>query len=172
MPPRQAAADDGVASAVPVRREAGSRGTGDRVDPVTTAELREIDQLQARDRQVRAHEQAHLAAAAGIATSGASFSYRLGPDGKRYATAGEVGIDTAPVAGDPQATLLKAEQIRRAALAPADPSAQDQQVAAAAAQMAMRARAELQQQAAQAYRSNASEEQSDRRHTAVFNQFA
>jgi hypothetical protein len=72
--------------------------------------------------------------------SGASFSYQRGPDGRFYAVGGEVSIDTSPVPGDPQATASKAEQIQRAALAPAQPSGQDRAVAAQAARMAMEAR--------------------------------
>lgn len=156
----------------PAHEEADDGNTPAQAAPVTAVENREIRQLEARDRQVRAHEQAHLAAAAGIATGGASFTYQQGPDGKRYASGGEVAIDTAPVAGDPRATLLKAEQIRRAALAPADPSTQDRQVAAAATQMAMRARLELQQQATDAYRQNAPGENATERTATSFSQLA
>ncbi len=60
-----------------------------------------------------------------------------------FAVGGEVSIDTSPVPGDPGATLQKARRIRQAALAPADPSAQDMRVAARASQMALEARAEL-----------------------------
>lgn len=109
-------------------------------------ELREVEDLAQRDREVRAHEQAHLSAAGSRATSGVSFSDTQGPDGKRYAVGGEVGIDTSPVQGDPEATLRAAALIQRAALAPAEPSAQDRQVAAAANAMANEARAELGQQ--------------------------
>ena len=104
---------------------------------------REINDLKKRDREVRAHEAAHKAAAGGLAKGGASFSYTRGPDGKLYAIGGEVSIDTSPVAGNPQATLQKANQIRAAALAPAQPSAQDRAVAAEAGIMAAEARAEL-----------------------------
>ena len=45
-----------------------------------------------------------------------------GPDGQRYAIGGEVPIDLSAVPGNPQATLQKALTIRRAALAPTDPS--------------------------------------------------
>ncbi|MGD8593288.1 MAG: putative metalloprotease CJM1_0395 family protein, partial [Gammaproteobacteria bacterium] len=45
-----------------------------------------------------------------------------------------------------QATLIKANQIRAAALAPAEPSGQDRKVAAQASQMAADARAEMTQQ--------------------------
>jgi len=114
-------------------------------------ELSEEDQqkleyLKSRDREVKAHEQAHLSAAGGLAMGGASFTYEKGPDGTSYAIGGEVGIDTSAVAGDPVATLKKAEIIRRAALAPANPSAQDKAVASQASAMANKARAELFQQ--------------------------
>ena len=99
----------------------------------------EIQALKNRDREVRNHEQAHVSAAGGIAVSGAGFQFVTGPDGQRYAVGGEVGIDTSPVAGDPVATLRKAEIIRRAALAPAQPSAQDFSVAGKAAAMANKA---------------------------------
>ena len=102
--------------------------------------------LRARDREVRAHEAAHLAAGRPYVRSGPSYTYQQGPDGRAYAIGGEVHLDTAPVSNDPQATLEKAEQIRRAALAPAQPSPQDVRVAGTAAQMAARARIEIAQQ--------------------------
>ncbi|MDO9104744.1 MAG: putative metalloprotease CJM1_0395 family protein [Methylovulum sp.] len=102
-----------------------------------------IQQLKKRDTEVRAHELAHLAAAGGIARSGASFEYQQGPDGISYAVGGEVNIDTSAVAGNPDATLRKAYTIKSAALAPAQPSAQDLQVAASATAMAANAAAEL-----------------------------
>ncbi|MFW5858194.1 MAG: putative metalloprotease CJM1_0395 family protein, partial [Planctomycetota bacterium] len=113
-------------------------------DPVSDAELRQIRQLQSRDREVRQHEQAHVAAGGQYVTRGASFSYQKGPDGKRYAVGGEVGIDTSPES-TPEATIRKMMQVRRAALAPAQPSATDRRVAAVAAQRVTRARMELRQ---------------------------
>ncbi len=101
-----------------------------------------IQQLKARDTEVRAHEMAHLAVA-GQYAQGMSFTYQTGPDGRQYAIGGEVGIDSAPVAGDPQATIEKARVIQRAALAPAEPSNQDQRVAQAASQMMAQAQTEL-----------------------------
>ena len=106
----------------------------------------EVQKLQATDRNVRAHEQAHMAAGGNLVTSGPTYEYRSGPDGNMYAVAGEVGIDSSPVKGDPEATISKEQRVRRAALAPADPSSQDQQVASAAAKMEMDARIELAQQ--------------------------
>lgn len=110
---------------------------------LSDSDLKVVSELKQRDAQVRAHEAAHLAAAGGIATSGASFEYQQGPDGIRYAIGGEVNIDTSPVPGDPAATLRKADIIRRAALTPAEPSSQDMQVAASATAMAAQAQTEL-----------------------------
>ncbi|QKI89881.1 putative metalloprotease CJM1_0395 family protein [Thiomicrorhabdus xiamenensis] len=104
-----------------------------------------ISQLKSRDREVRAHEMAHLSVA-GAYARGMSFTYQTGPDGKRYAIGGEVGIDTSAVANDPEATLQKAIVVQNAALAPAEPSAQDMRVASAASQMMMQARAEMARQ--------------------------
>lgn len=111
------------------------------------AQAQRIAELSATDREVRAHEAAHLAAAQGLAVGGAQFGYVTGPDAKRYAVSGEVSIDASP-GPTPEATLIKASQIRRAALAPVDPSAQDRAVAAAADQMAAQARIELRLQQA------------------------
>jgi len=108
------------------------------------AELQQIRKLAERDREVRAHEQAHQAVG-GQYAGAMSLTYERGPDGKNYAVGGEVPIDTSKVANDPEATLDKAETIRRAALAPAEPSSQDRRVAAQAVQMAVEARAEIQE---------------------------
>jgi hypothetical protein len=109
-------------------------------------EQQQVIELEQRDREVRAHEAAHLAAAGSYATGGADFSYQRGPNGQQYAIGGEVSIDTSTIAGDPQATLQKALQIQRAALAPAEPSGQDRRVASEAASMAARARQEISSQ--------------------------
>ena len=108
-----------------------------------------VDQLRARDREVRAHEQAHKAAAGSYAQGAPTFKYETGPDGKRYAVGGEVKIDASPVPGDPRKTILKAQTIQRAANAPSNPSAQDRQVAAQAARMAVEARRELSKEQAE-----------------------
>lgn len=120
-----------------------SSGHGTASGELSQEQRQLVEKLKARDREVRAHEQAHLSAAGNLAVSGARYDYVAGPDGQRYASGGDVGIDVSEVAGDPQATLLKADTIRRAALAPANPSAQDQSVAARAAAMANKARSEL-----------------------------
>lgn len=111
-------------------------------DGLTPQEERQVQELQQRDAEVRRHEQAH--AAAGGAYAGApSYEYQRGPDGRLYAVGGEVSIDSSPVAGDPAATIAKLQQVRRAALAPSEPSPQDQRVAAEATRQIAQARAEL-----------------------------
>ena len=102
--------------------------------------------LAATDRHLRAHEQAHLAAAGQYSTGGPSYTYTVGPDGQRYAVAGEVGLDVSPEPSDPEKTIEKARAIEAAANAPADPSSQDRMVAAIASQMEAAARRQLEAQ--------------------------
>lgn len=115
-------------------------GTGK--SELTEEEKGEVQKLEQRDREVRQHEQAHKSAAGRYAGS-PSFEYEVGPDGQRYAVGGEVSIDVSPVDGDPQATIEKMQQVRQAANAPAQPSDQDRQIAAQAAQLEQEARSEL-----------------------------
>lgn len=98
------------------------------------------------DQHVRAHEQAHLAAAGPYAVGGASYSYSVGPDGRLYAVGGEVSLDTSPDPSDPEKTIEKAKTIEAAANAPVDPSDQDRMVAAEAAQMEATAERQLAQE--------------------------
>jgi hypothetical protein len=112
-------------------------------EELTEEEQKEVDELQGRDREVRQHEQAHMAAAGAYARGGPRYEYTTGPDNKRYATGGEVSIDTSSIPNDPEATIRKAQTVYRAAMAPAEPSGQDRQVASEAKKMEMEARQEL-----------------------------
>ncbi|PHS14405.1 MAG: hypothetical protein COA86_15815 [Kangiella sp.] len=94
-------------------------------------EQQEVASLQARDREVRAHESAHSSVGGSLAGS-PNLNFTSGPDGKRYATSGDVSIDISKVANDPSATIAKLQQVQRAALAPSQPSSQDRKVAAIA----------------------------------------
>lgn len=105
-------------------------------------EQRQINELATRDREVRAHEQAH-ASVGGQYAGSPTYSFERGPNGVSYAVGGEVSIDTSPVPNDPEATLRKAQVIRAAASAPAEPSPQDRRVAAQAASLENEARAQL-----------------------------
>ncbi len=109
---------------------------------LTQDQKMQVIELQRRDLEVRTHEAAHMSAGAGL-TTGASYSYQRGPDNKMYAIGGEVGIDTSP-GKTPEETLKKAAQIKRAALAPAQPSSADLQVAATATNMEIEAKMEIQ----------------------------
>lgn len=109
--------------------------------PMAPEEVQYLEQLKQTDRDVRQHEMAHQIAG-GAYTGGASYEYEVGPDGKRYAVAGEVSIDYGPVPGDPQATIEKMQTVIAAAMAPADPSPKDYQVAAQARQYLLEAKLE------------------------------
>lgn len=101
-----------------------------------------IGQLTQRDKEVRTHELAH-STAGGSATGSPSYTFEVGPDGKKYAVNGEVSVDLSSVSGDPQATITKMQRVHAAALAPANPSSQDARVAATAAQKILSAQSEL-----------------------------
>lgn len=127
-----------------------------RQQQVEQQEQQQIQELKSRDQEVKTHEQAH-AAIGGRYAGAPSYSYERGPDGNQYAVAGEVQIDIAPIPGDPQGTVQKMQQVRSAALAPAEPSSADRRIAAEAMQRQMQAQAELvQQQAAAATAASAS----------------
>ncbi len=114
--------------------QAGS--ANDKQNTLSKDEQRELQALQKSDREVKAHEAAHRAAAGGSATSGPSYQYKQGPDGQLYAVAGEVHISLPSSGDDPETVQHKARSVQRAALAPAEPSAQDRKVAAEAAALA------------------------------------
>lgn len=109
---------------------------------LTAQEAAVLLELKKTDQQVRQHEAAHIAAGGSYVSKAASYSYRVGPDGNRYAVAGEVGIDVSPER-DPRVTVQKMAVVQRAALAPADPSPQDRAVAAKAAMMSAQAQAQI-----------------------------
>ncbi|MEJ2591848.1 MAG: putative metalloprotease CJM1_0395 family protein [Candidatus Thiodiazotropha sp.] len=137
--------------AAPSTRESSSERPvteSQQANGLTAEEQRQLAELRQRDREVKAHELAHKSVAGRYVTGG-SFTYQTGPDGQRYAIGGEVTIDRSS-GRTPEETLRKAELIQRAALAPADPSPQDYQVAASAAATAAEARAEIRTQQLQA----------------------
>lgn len=102
----------------------------------------QVKKLKKRDAEVKSHEQAHMASGGGLVQGGASFEYQNGPDGRMYAVGGEVKIDMSRER-TPEATIRKMQQVRRAALAPAEPSGTDRAVAAQASQIETQARIEL-----------------------------
>ncbi|MCF6284670.1 MAG: hypothetical protein L3K26_05735 [Candidatus Hydrogenedentes bacterium] len=160
MPPTRAAetSGDGLAGALgkksglgefssvnPVRSEdsEGSSGIAGASEELSEDAKKEVVDLKRRDAEVRRHEQAHVAAAGRYANGGPQFEFTTGPDGRQYASGGEVSIDVSP-ASSPEATIQKAQVIRRAALAPAEPSGQDRSVANQASKLESEARRQLQ----------------------------
>lgn len=123
----------------PVDAEEAKRELGGLSD----GEAQRVRELKMRDAEVRRHELAH-AAAGGQYAGSPSYEFSRGPDGRSYAVAGSVPIDVSPVAGDPEATVKKMAQVKRAALAPAEPSGADRRVAAQADATAAQARSEVQ----------------------------
>lgn len=120
----------------------GSGASAQATPQLTAEQQRTVARLQQIDRAVRAHEQAHLSAGRDVVTSGAQYDYTYGPDGKRYAVGGEVGIDTS-AEQKPEANIEKGRRIQAAALAPANPSPQDYRVAAIGSQLESKGWAEL-----------------------------
>lgn len=124
---------------------AGKEGAEDKQQQQQeAAEKQELEELKARDREVRAHEQAH-AAVGGQYAGSPSYEFETGPDGQQYAVGGEVSIDISEEKSAEE-TLRKMQQVKAAALAPNDPSAQDLRVAREASQKASEARVELAQE--------------------------
>ncbi|MEO0399924.1 MAG: putative metalloprotease CJM1_0395 family protein [Pseudomonadota bacterium] len=102
--------------------------SADALAGLSDEQLEIVARMKARDREVRAHEEAHKIVG-GRYAGAISYDYQEGPDGQRYVVSGSVPIDTAPVPGDPVATIAKMEVVIAAALAPSEPSPQDRAVA-------------------------------------------
>ncbi len=100
-----------------------------------------IRELNSIEDKVLAHEQAHMSVGGDLAGS-ASYSYTVGPDGRRYIIGGEVPISS-PDSSDKEQMLKDLEQVEKAALAPAEPSSQDLSVAADASAKATKICSEL-----------------------------
>ena len=108
---------------------------------LTDDEQSEVEQLKARDTEVRAHEQAHQSAGGSYAGS-PQYEYKTGPDGNKYVTDGHVNIDIGKES-TPEKTIEKMRTVISAAHAPAEPSSQDLKVAAEAQQKMSEAQQEL-----------------------------
>lgn len=108
---------------------------------LTEEEQQKVKEMKERDEEVRVHENAHKSAGGQYAAA-PTYTYETGPDGKRYITDGEVSIDIGEEK-DPQATIEKMQIVKRAAMAPAEPSGQDRKVYQEANQKEAAARQEL-----------------------------
>jgi hypothetical protein len=82
-----------------------------------------LRRLRARDQEVRNHELAH-AASLGRFKGVVNYSYQLGPDGKLYAIGGSTEVAAGATTSKADARA-RAEAVRRAAGAVADPSNAD-----------------------------------------------
>lgn len=141
------AANSEAASAVTATSAERDKANGS--NELSETEQRVVDEMEARDAEVRAHEQAHAAAAGAYAEGGPKYEYETGPDKKQYAVGGSVELDTSDVPNNPEATIQKAQVLRKAASAVSEMSGADRNVAMAAMEMEVAARQELREEKAQ-----------------------
>lgn len=119
-----------------LQEDSKKNNTPQAMEELSQDEKRLVNELQARDSEVRAHEVAHQSS--GASTGGASYTYQQGPDGKMYAIGGEVSVSMRS-GSTPQETIRNAQAVIAAAMAPSDPSGQDLAVASSARVMIMKA---------------------------------
>ena len=105
-------------------------------------EQRVVDKLQIRDREVRAHEMSHGIDPNLIKIGSAQFDYTIGPDGKAYATGGKVTLATGNPTS-PEDAVDKAQALKKASMAPGNPSPQDFQALNAAISMEAEAQSNI-----------------------------
>jgi hypothetical protein len=77
-----------------------SRGQGD--GQLSEADLQKVQALQQRDREVRAHEMAHVAAGGSLVRGGASFTYEFGRTGNVMQLGVKSGLTLRPDAHPPK----------------------------------------------------------------------
>lgn len=101
----------------------------------------EVKGMEKTQAEVIQHENAHKSVGGQYAGS-ISYEKTAGPDGKQYIVGGEVSIDTSSE-DTPQKTIAKMQVVKRAALAPANPSGADRSAASTASAKEAEARQEL-----------------------------
>ncbi|MDP6516301.1 MAG: putative metalloprotease CJM1_0395 family protein [Alphaproteobacteria bacterium] len=113
-----------------LREEVAAKLRGAAVDSrgTTRRERFLIDQLRARDREVRAHELLHYRTGRPH-TRAPEYWFVVGPKGRRYAITGVTLFDTTLDPGDREGAIRKLQALKRAALAPRNPSRIDLRVA-------------------------------------------
>ncbi len=117
-----------------------AREYGDLSAPVEELSIEDraiLADLERRDHEVRTKDMAYMAAAGGLAGSFA-IQYETGPDGRRYAVAADVNLDTS-AAATPEQTVTKARALRTAAMS----ASGDASAASRANTMEAQARAEM-----------------------------
>jgi len=87
------------------------------------------------------HELAHKSVGGELAGP-IRYKYTKGPDGRMYITGGEVPLKLKE-GKTPEETVEVAQKVKRAALAPVNPSPQDRAIAAKATAMEIKARIEM-----------------------------
>ncbi len=113
-----------------LRQERAAKLRGAAVDSrgTTLGERYLINQLRARDRKVRAHELLHYRTGRPY-TRAPEYWFVTGPRGRRFAITGVTLFDTTLDTSDPEQAIRKLQALKRAALAPRDPSRIDLRVA-------------------------------------------
>lgn len=106
---------------------------------LSSEDLKLIDELKTREQEVITHENLHKRVGGQYAQA-PQYSYTRGPDGKSYVTDGSVSISLSEEK-NPEDTIKKMDQVKKAALAPAKPSSADLNVASEATRIAAEARA-------------------------------
>lgn len=107
-----------------------------------SSEQKAVQELKRRDKEVRMHEAAHSSNPDLVKIGAAQFDYTIGPDGKAYATGGRVTLSTGR-ARTPEEALSKAEALKKAAMAPGEPSSKDFQALNSAIAMEFEARNQI-----------------------------
>ncbi len=80
---------------------------------LTEEEKREIEKIRKNGRNVRRRELVYRAIVGNHVRGAVSFQYDTGPDGIKYAIDGHTSIDTRPVINNPEASIRKAQAIKR-----------------------------------------------------------
>ena len=86
---------------------------------------RVLNRFKKSDQEIRTHEQTHSAASNVASTP--KYDYQVGPDGKLYATGGEVRLDTS-IPDDEKAAQSKLDELQKASSAPNNLSSADAQI--------------------------------------------
>lgn len=101
-----------------------------KTDSEDIAIAREIEELKTYEKMVIAHERTHMIVGGGIAGA-PSYTYTIGPDGKKYVSGGNVTMRI-PQANSFENMIRNLKRVKAAATAPSNPSPQDMQTAAIA----------------------------------------
>jgi len=109
-----------------VIHEERSRRT--RKGEMTRRERAVLDSLRDRHREVQEHEMDHFVTGSPY-TRAPEYWCVTGPDDKMYAIGGITPMDVSPIPGDIAGTLSKYRKLKRAALAPHQPSDVDEMLA-------------------------------------------